>query len=72
MARACTRPNETPLSYTRPTGQGGAMTTSDHTLFARAQAGARAGTRGRGSLHFLHFAVPLRTRHDGADIVPLR
>ena len=46
-----------PLSYTRPTGQGDAMTTSDHTFFAPAQAGARAGTRGRGSLHFLHFAA---------------
>ncbi len=72
MAGACTRPSETPLSYTLPTGQGDAMTTSDHTLSAPAQAGARAGTRGRGSLHFLHFAAPLRARPDGADILPLR
>ena len=71
-AGACTGPSEPPLSYTRLTGQGDAMTTSDHTFFVPAQAGARAGTRGRGSLHFLHFAAPLRTRHDGADTVPPR
>ncbi|WP_281356786.1 hypothetical protein [Sphingomonas hominis] len=44
------------------------MTTSVHTFSAPAQAGAR----GRGSLHFLHFAAPLRARPDGADLTPLR
>ena len=71
-ACACTRPSEPPLSYTRAAWQGDAMTASDHTIFAPAQAGARAGTRGRGRLHFLHFAAPLRIRPDGADTVPLR